>query len=144
MEEHSEYLFEFATACKRLGVEMGALTHHEYIEVDPDEANATPFTADKLDETSAIAAVVNATVSPAGVPIWAGEIGPHNGGSQPCDHTSMRWAHFADSFWFLDAMASKAKHGYAAFCRQDFVGICGVQYRGDPPIIRAYSQNPFS
>jgi hypothetical protein len=24
---------------------------------------------------------------------------------------------------YLDAMASKAKHGYSAFCRQDFVGI---------------------
>ena len=36
---------------------------------------------------------------------------------------SMRWANFADSFWYLDAMGSKARHGYDVFCRQDFVGI---------------------
>merc|ERR1712048_136653 len=37
--------------------------------------------------------------------------------------SSLRWANFADSFWYLDAMASKAANGYSVFCRQDFVGI---------------------
>ncbi len=54
--------------------------------------------------------------------IWGGEIGPHNGGSPPCDHTSMRWARFGDSIWYADALASKARHGYTGFCRQDYVG----------------------
>jgi len=35
----------------------------------------------------------------------------------------MRWANFADTFWYLDAMAAKAANGYSVFCRQDFVGI---------------------
>merc|ERR1712146_713446 len=50
-----------------------------------------------------------------------GESGPHNGKSPPEDEH--RWTNFADSFWYLDAMASKAAAGYAVFCRQDFVGI---------------------
>ena len=54
--------------------------------------------------------------------VWAGEIGPHNGGSPPCNHSSMRWANFADSFWYMDAMATKAAHGFSVFCRQDFIG----------------------
>ena len=56
-------------------------------------------------------------------PLWSsGEIGPHNGGSPPCDHSSMRWANFGDSFWYLDAMGVKAAGGYSVFCRQDFIG----------------------
>lgn len=34
-----------------------------------------------------------------------------------------RWANWGNSFWYLDAMGSKARNGYSAFCRQDFVGI---------------------
>ena len=88
-----------------------------------EENSKTPHSASKLDETSAIAVAVNASLAASGVPFWAGEIGPHNGGSVPCNHSSMRWANFADSFWYLDAMATKAANGYSAFCRQDFVGI---------------------
>ena len=51
-----------------------------------------------------------------------GSAGPHNGGSPPCDHSSMRWANFANSFWYMDAMATKAAHGFSVFCRQDFIG----------------------
>ena len=36
----------------------------------------------------------------------------------------MRWATFADSFWYADALATKAKFTYAGFCRQDFIGVC--------------------
>eukprot|EP01047_Picozoa_sp_COSAG01_P017784 COSAG01_NODE_949_length_12505_cov_3.853539_3_plen_78_part_00 len=31
--------------------------------------------------------------------------------SVPCDHTSMRWAGFADSLCYLEAMATKAASG---------------------------------
>ena len=62
-----------------------------------------------------------AAVAP-GVQIWAGEIGPHNGGNPGCGRGG-RWANWGNTFWYLDAMASKAANGYAAFCRQDFIGI---------------------
>ena len=77
------------------------------------------------DVTKQIAVAVNASLSQnaPGVQIWAGEIGPHNGGTVPCDHTTMRWANWADTFWYLDSMATKAAHGYKVFCRQDFIGI---------------------
>ena len=81
----------------------GGVTHHEYVEVD-----ATSFTsAAALDVGGSIAAAFNATVAARYaaydddggdgaeevVPMLvAGEIGPHNGGSPPCDHTSLRWA----------------------------------------------------
>ena len=57
-----------------------------------------------------------------GVQIWAGEVGPHNGGSPGCS-TGGRWANWGNTFWCLDAMGSKARNGYSAFCRQDFIGI---------------------
>ena len=34
----------------------------------------------------------------------------------------MRWATFADSLWYIDALASAAKLGFEAFCRQDYIG----------------------
>merc|ERR1711871_744186 len=34
----------------------------------------------------------------------------------------MRWANFGDSFWYMDALGAKARHGYGAFCRQDLIG----------------------
>jgi len=34
----------------------------------------------------------------------------------------MRWANFANSAWYLDALGTKARAGYQAFCRQDFIG----------------------
>lgn len=79
------------------------------------------------DFLAAIAAAINATVR-AHAPnttqtgIYGGEIGPHNGGSPPCDHTSMRWATFGDSLWYADALAAKASNGYDGFCRQDYIG----------------------
>jgi len=97
------------------------VTHHEYIEVD-----ATNFdNASRLDFTSRIGTLANETRSKVlkhGA-LWAGEIGPHNGGSSVCSHTSMRWANFRDVIWYADALASKAKSGYQVFARQDFVGI---------------------
>jgi len=34
----------------------------------------------------------------------------------------MRWATFADSLWYIDALGSAAKLGFEAFCRQDYIG----------------------
>ena len=75
----------------------------------------TPPPAASLDKTGGIAAAVNASLAQYGVGIWAGEIGPHNGGSPPCDSSSERWANWADTFWYLDSMALKAKHGYGMY-----------------------------
>ena len=114
------WIVEWLDECRRLGVPIHAVTHHEYVEVD-----AGTFTSPaKLDMNGAIAAKVNASVRAhdAGVLIFGGEIGPHNGGSPPCDHTSMRWANFGDSLWYADALGSKALNGYAGLCRQDYIG----------------------
>jgi heparanase 1 len=118
-----QYLGEFGETAAKLGVPMHALTHHEYIEVP--EYPAAPANASIFDLTGLIAKAVNHTLSTKapGVQIWAGEIGPHNGGSPGCDHSNMRWANFGDAFWYLDAMGQKAANGYSVFCRQDFVGI---------------------
>ena len=106
---------------------MFAMTHHEYVEVE--EYSAHPPNSQVLDFVGGIAAQVNSTLrGDAGLGpttmIFAGETGPHNGKSPGVvSDKSMRWANFADVFWYIDAMGSKAKHGYSAFCRQDFVGI---------------------
>lgn len=73
------------------------MTHHEYIEVPQDQASGSPYQAELLDQTSQIAVIVNATVATTKAPIWAGEIGPHNGKSPGCNHSSMRWATYADT-----------------------------------------------
>jgi len=115
-----DWMEDFMRTAKELEVPIYAVTHHEYIEVD-----STSFTSpNKLDVTKVIAVAVNASVASIlpGVQAWAGEVGPHNGGSPPCDHTTMRWANFGDSLWYADAMAAKARHGYGAFCRQDYIG----------------------
>eukprot|EP00656_Telonema_subtile_P048834 TRINITY_DN5925_c0_g1_i4.p1 TRINITY_DN5925_c0_g1~~TRINITY_DN5925_c0_g1_i4.p1 ORF type:complete len:543 (-),score=115.86 TRINITY_DN5925_c0_g1_i4:109-1737(-) len=115
-----EWIQAFMIECTALQVPLHAVSHHEYIEVD--EHSFTSPT--KLDLTGTIAAAVNASVSShlSAAQPWAGEIGPHNGGSPPCDHSSMRWANYGDSLWYADAMALKAVHGYGAFCRQDYIG----------------------
>ena len=111
--------------CSSLGVPLHAITHHEYVEVEQNLAQ--PPLASTLDLVYEIGIQVNATVRPAlrqEQGIWVGESGPHNGGSPGvCPASEQRWMGFADSFWYMDAMASKAKAGYAAFCRQNLVGI---------------------
>ncbi len=115
------WLGDFLDEALRLHVPISGITHHEYIEVEglPD--------AETLDKTGGIAGKIRDTVVAhfpvPGVRPWAGEIGPHNGGSPLCDHSSMRWATFADSFWYADALATKAKFTYSGFCRQDFIGV---------------------
>jgi hypothetical protein len=89
----------------------------------------TPPATAVLDRTATIAASAKQLLGGLDVAIWAGEIGPQGGGGPPkqlgdaCAHNEMRWANFGDSFWYLDAMALKAAHGYSVFCRQDFIGI---------------------
>lgn len=129
-----QYMVDFAKNCSALGVPLFALTHHEYIDV-PQYPAAPPSPA-LLDQTGLIAAQVTSRLQAAGIrlaawngtgaddeglALWAGEIGPHNGKSPGCDKTAGRWSNFGDSFWYLDAMASKALGGYSAFCRQDFI-----------------------
>ena len=86
-------------------------------DIDVEEYPPAPSDPSILDLTSAIAHDVNATLVARGVSpaaqIWAGEIGPHNGKSPGCSHSSMRWANWGDTFWYLDAMASKAANGYS-------------------------------
>jgi heparanase len=119
------FVADFAANCSALGVPLHAVTHHEYIDVDANPA--APANHSLLSVTGEIARDVNATLVARGVApaaqIWGGEIGPHNGGSPGCSRSSMRWANFGNTFWYLDAMASKAAHGYSVFCRQDFIGI---------------------
>eukprot|EP00730_Choanoeca_flexa_P019632 TRINITY_DN9598_c0_g1_i2.p1 TRINITY_DN9598_c0_g1~~TRINITY_DN9598_c0_g1_i2.p1 ORF type:complete len:595 (+),score=113.64 TRINITY_DN9598_c0_g1_i2:94-1785(+) len=115
------FLRDFASNCSAKGVDLYALTHHEYIEVD----SSSSLDPGVLDITGVIASAVNATLSQAAPNVLrvAGEIGPHNGGSPGCSHSSMRWATFADSFWYMDSLGAKAQHGYSLHCRQDFIGI---------------------
>ena len=47
--------------------------------------------------------------------------GPGDGRPGNCDN-NLVCGRFGSTLWFADAMASKAKAGYAAFCRQDFIG----------------------
>ena len=93
-----------------------------YTEVNPTAAGFTD--ARKLAMSGAVAAAMNRTVREhsATARVFGGEIGPHNGGSPPCDHSSMRWATFGDSLWYADNLAAMARHGYDGLCREDFIG----------------------
>jgi heparanase 1 len=117
------YLAEFAANCSALGVDLYAVTHHEYLELA--EYPTAPPPAAQLDEAGTMARAVVAAVngSVPGLKVWAGETGPHPGRSPGCDHSSLRWSNWGDTFWYVDAMCQKALHGYDMFCRQDFVGI---------------------
>ena len=120
-----QWIGDFINFTLSQGVPLYAATHHEYIEVD----DSTWTSPEKLDVGEDIAVDINRTVATFSAPFdgtyvlrVAGEIGPHNGGSPPCDHSSMRWAVFGDSLWYADSLALKAKHGYDLHCRQDFIG----------------------
>jgi len=115
-----DWIAAFMDGMRNRGVPLYAVTHHEYVEVD----KTTFLSPQKLDVGEAIAVAVNRTVATndANVKVIAGEVGPHNGGSPVCDHTSMRWANFGDSLWYADSLGLKARHGYAAHCRQDYIG----------------------
>jgi heparanase 1 len=108
-----------------------AVTLHEYIDVGWNGSSWLSLDPNVLDRTGEVADDFAGTVRGAWggrgnkdppPQLWAGEIGPHNGGSPPCNASSMRWANFANTFWYVDAMATKAAHGFSVFCRQDFIG----------------------
>jgi heparanase 1 len=119
-EKGARWITDFLAATANAGLPIYAATHHEYIEVD-DGSFTSPAT---LALSGQIASALNKTVRESGsaVRIFGGEIGPHNGGSPPCDHSSLRWAVFGDSLWYADNLAAKAKFGYSGSCRQDYIG----------------------
>jgi len=112
----------FLRGCQARGVPIEGVTHHEYIEVEP---NATGFAnGTHLRASANIAEFFHTAVRAVDpkVGLWAGEVGPHNGGSPVCSHASMRWAVYGDSLWYADDLAAKARAGYTGFCRQDYIG----------------------
>jgi len=119
-ERHFSYLQDFLKAAAAAGTKISAITHHEYIEVDYSNV----LEPDYLDNTFSLGVQIVAAVhnvSP-GMPVWAGEIGPHNGqgttsANSRCSDNKV-CGRFGSTIWYADAMASKAKAGYAAFCRQ--------------------------
>ena len=100
-----KWIGEFIDEAKKLALPIKGVTHHEYIEVDPSPNGFT--SPARLWLSGTIAHDMNHTISvhagsakrPGVFEVWGGEIGPHNGGSPPCDHSSMRWATFGDSLW---------------------------------------------
>lgn len=120
---YMSYLQHFVANCSLFGVDLYAVTHHEYLEIK--EYSTTPPPATLLDEAGTMGRAIRAAIQEVApnVKVWAGEIGPHPGRSPGCDHSSLRWSNFADTFWYIDSMGLKAASGYDMFCRQDFVGI---------------------
>jgi hypothetical protein len=113
-----KYLATFAQATEGI---LGALTHHEYLEITSENVLNASF----LDGTAAIAAsVMSAIRAVSSVAVWAGEIGPHNGGTFPspnCEGNHV-CGRFGSLVWYADSMSIKALAGYEAFNRQDVVG----------------------
>ena len=76
-----KYLQEFGPSCEAAGVPLHAMTHHEYVEVDPGQgpgATTIPPQPDQLNITNLITKAVNETlsVSAPSVQIWAGASSP--------------------------------------------------------------------
>ena len=117
------WIGEFVVAMKG---RLFAVTHHEYIEINATNVLDPAF----LDTTAAIAVQVVAAVRAvdARAEVWAGEIGPHNGQGGPGDGRpgncggNLVCGRYGSALWYADAMAAKARAGYAAFCRQDVIG----------------------
>lgn len=118
-----KYLTDFVAAMKG---RLRAVTHHEYIEINATNVLEPAFMDTTLQLANAVVAAVR--VVSATVEVWAGEVGPHNGEGGPGDgrlgncsgnKVCGRWG---SALWYADSMASKALAGYAAYCRQDFVG----------------------
>ena len=131
------YVGDFLAAAAQNKLPIHGATLHKYISV----TSAQDTDGLRLDETTARLTSYAATVADgwsrgggteADAPRpWCGECGPHTGGCveaegptcRECDHTSMRWATFGDSLWYVDALASAARLSYETFCRQDYIGI---------------------
>jgi hypothetical protein len=67
------FLADFIKATTALGVEMHAITHHEYIEIDEQSV----FNGSYLDTSAGIAVAINRTVKQLlpSAEVWGGEIG---------------------------------------------------------------------
>jgi heparanase 1 len=118
-----DFLASFAQAALPL---LHAVTHHEYIEIDEVQCTNSTFLDSSREIAKAVVAAVRA-VEPSGrLGVWAGEIGPHNGGGgggrvPNCENNRV-CGRFGSTLWYLDSMASKAREGYSAYFRQDFIG----------------------
>ena len=114
-----KYLGAFATAA---GKHLHAITHHEYIEIDAKNVVNATF----LDTSQNIARRVVAAVRAANstLQVWAGEIGPHNGGTTPNPNCAGNkvCGRFGSAMWYADSMSAKALAGYSVYCRQDVIG----------------------
>ena len=117
------YLAAFTTATA--DIKLHAVTHHEYIEIDYKNVLNATF----LDTSAGLAKQVMAAVRAvsSSVEVWAGAIGPHNGGggnnSAPTNCADNRvCGRFGSALWYADSLAAKALAGYALYCRQDLIG----------------------
>jgi heparanase 1 len=118
-----QYMSDFVVAMKG---RLHAVTHHEYIEINATNVVDPAF----LDTTYNIAVQVVAKIRnvSADVEVWVGETAGHNGMGGPGDKTpgncggNQVCGRWGSSLWYADAMASKARAGYSAFCRQDLIG----------------------
>lgn len=116
-----QYLQEYVTATTGI---LHAVTHHEYIEIDSTNVINATF----LDISGELGRLVVSgvrKVAPS-LRVWAGEIGPHNGGGSPshapnCANNKV-CGRYGSTLWYADSMAAKAVAGYAAYFRQDFIG----------------------
>jgi hypothetical protein len=118
------FLADFAGNLSAAGVALDALTHHEYIEIDQDSCVDPAFLDQSLDLGRQVVAAAR-SVDPS-LPVWAGEIGPHNGDGTTSANSICSANHvcgrFGSTLWYADALGAKAKAGYAGFMRQDLVG----------------------
>ena len=98
------------------------MTHHEYIEIDSTNAASSSFLDNTRQIGREVVRAVRASAFPH-MPVWAGEIGPHNGGNTPpnCQGNGV-CGRYGSTLWYADALGAKAREGYSAFFRQDFLG----------------------
>eukprot|EP00729_Bicosta_minor_P004946 gene4946-5264_t len=99
------YVHDFFEAVGKMGFPVHGATLHKYIET----STARDVNGTFLDETTERFGVFKDQVlhgwadsgsTKAAPRLWGGEIGPHNGQSPPCNHSSMRWANYGDSLWY--------------------------------------------
>jgi hypothetical protein len=91
------YLQQFVLNCSMMGVDLYAVTHHEYLEIMAYATTPPPATL--LDDAGIMGRAIRAAIHDVApnVKVWAGEIGPHPGRSPGCDHSSLRWSNWADT-----------------------------------------------
>ncbi len=88
---------------------------HEYIEVNETSVVDPVFLDNTYNLATQVVAAVRAASPQAPLPVWAGEIGPHNG--QGTTSANSRCAdnrvcgRFGSALWYADALGAKAKAG---------------------------------